>query len=125
MQNPLANIKLQSWPDFVLAISGTAFLVSLPFVLGTCRAIALAVLFCGGFIFGLGGKIAHYRYRDSSVPGNANAWFPGWRHSLLADSLAMIGLVITFIGAYLFALIVLAHDEAFHAREMLECTCVV
>lgn len=95
VENPFKNIQLKDWPDFLLAISGVSFIVSLIALFGGSSFAAALVLVFGGFVlFGIGGKAAHYRFRDSSIKGNSNAWFSGWRHSLLADSLAGSGVLL-------------------------------
>lgn len=104
MENPFKNIQLKDWPDFLLAISGVTFVVSLIALFGGSSFAGLLVLTFGGLVlFGIGGKIAHYRFRDATIQGNSNAWFSGWRHSLLADCFAALGIllvVIAIIGFY-------------------------
>jgi hypothetical protein len=99
MDNPLKNIELETWPDFLLAIAGLAFIISLTSLLsGSAVAAPTTLIFSGIFSFGVGGKISYYRFRDSNIKRNKNAWFSGWRHSLLADSFAVIGVVLIIIG---------------------------
>ena len=68
---------------------------------GNGLALRLSLGFGGLVLFGIGGKAAHYKYRDPSIKGNSNAWFSGWRHSFLADTLAALGLVFVFSSAWL------------------------
>lgn len=103
MENPLKNIQLKDWPDFLLAVSGASLCVSVIAILsGSALGASYALLFGGVFLFGVGGKIAHYKYRDPDIKGNINAWFTGWRHGLLADSFAIIGILLVFLAIYAF-----------------------
>lgn len=102
MENPLKSIELKTWPDFLLAVSGMAVMISLTALFaGSDHALIATILFAGIFLFGIGGKISYYRYRDSSVKGNMNAWFSGWRHSILSDSLAFIGIALIVLSLVL------------------------
>lgn len=103
MNNPFRNIQLKDWPDFLLAISGVSFVLSLVALFGGLSIAAMIVPVFGGLVlFGIGGKIAHYRYRDASIIGNSNAWFAGWRHSFLADIFAGLGVFLILIAAVWF-----------------------
>jgi len=100
--NPFNNTQLKEWPDFLLAFSGVSFVVSLMAMFsGSSIGLPCALIFGGLVLFGVGGKVAHYRFRDSGIKGNGNAWFSGWRHSLLADSFAGIGVVLVLLAAFL------------------------
>ena len=103
LDNPLRNIQLKEWPDFVMAISGVSLVSS---VVGMLSGVKLGypctLMFGGAFLFGLGGRIAHFKYRDASVKGNSNAWFSGWRHTTLADSFALLGVSMVLFAIYTF-----------------------
>lgn len=99
MESPFKNIELKHWPDFLLAISGAAFLASLVALYSDVQiAKYLSIFFFGFVLFGIGGKIAHYKYRDPNIGGNVNAWFSGWKHSLLADSFALFGVILIVLS---------------------------
>lgn len=103
MENPFKNIQLKDWPDFLLAITGVSFVTSLIALFGDSSFASLFVLTFGGLaLLGIGGKIAHYRFRDPTIKGNSNAWFPGWRHSLLADCFAGLGILLVVVAVILF-----------------------
>lgn len=103
MENPFRNIQLKDWPDFLLAITGFSFVISLIALFGGSAFAGLFVLAFGGLVlFGIGGKVAHYRFRDATIKGNSNAWFPGWRHSLLADCFAGLGMLLVIVAAIWF-----------------------
>lgn len=102
MNNPFSGIELKTWPDFLLAISGTLLVASVVAMFsGNDLALRLSVGFGGFVLSGIGGKIAHYKFRDSSVKGNANAWFSGWRHSFLADIFAVTGVALILFSGLL------------------------
>ena len=74
LENPFRNIQLKDWPDFLLAVSGVSFVVSLiAFFGGSSSAVPFVLVFGGLVLFGIGGKIAHYRFRDGAIKGNSNA----------------------------------------------------
>lgn len=101
MESPFKSIKLKYWPDFLLAISGSAFVVSLVAMYsGIAFAQKLSVGFFGFVLFGIGGRIAHYQFRGPSIRGNNNAWFSGWRHSPLADFFAIAGIVLVAMACW-------------------------
>ena len=103
MDNPFKNIQLKDWPDFLLAISGLSFVVSLIALFGgSSFADEFLLVFGGLVLFGIGGKVAHYRFRDAAIKGNSNAWFPGWRHSVLADSFAAFGVLLIVLAVIRF-----------------------
>lgn len=85
----------------MLAISGTLLITSVAAMFaGKVLGYSLSILF-GGFVFlGLGGKIAHYKFRDPKITGNSNAWFSGWRHSFLANIFAIAGISMIFLAIY-------------------------
>ncbi|WP_440997545.1 hypothetical protein [Arhodomonas sp. SL1] len=102
MENPFKNIELKFWPDFLLAISGLAFVVSVAAMYsGATLARSLSVGFFGLVLFGIGGKISHHRFRDPNIRENSNAWFSGWRHSMLANLFAAIGVIIVLLSVWL------------------------
>lgn len=68
---------------------------------GNELALRLSLGFGGLVLFGIGGKAAHYKYRDGSIKGNSNAWFSGWRHSFLADTLAALSIVLVCLSIWL------------------------
>lgn len=83
----------------MLSISGASYVASLIALFGGSSFTSFFVLIFGGLVlFGVGGKIAHYRFRDATIKGNSNAWFPGWRHSFLADSFAVLGVLLVIIS---------------------------
>jgi len=97
--NPLKGAPLKDWPDYPLVLGGVLLTVFvLTWLKGVPYTDELATVTLGVWFFALGGKIAHYRKRDKDVEGNANAWFPAWRHSVLADILAVIGLILMALG---------------------------
>ncbi|AUD78734.1 hypothetical protein CW740_05505 [Kangiella profundi] len=101
VDNPLKSLELKTWPDVMLAISSVPFLISFGamFVDSTkAFAVPITILIAGILCFGIGAKLAYYRYRDSNIEGNINAWFAGWRHSFLADFFAFIGFLLIFLG---------------------------
>ena len=103
VDNPLKSLELKTWPDILLAVCSIPFLLSFGAMFADSTknfAIPITLLVSGIMCFGLGGKLAHYRYRDSSVKGNMNAWFSGWKHSLMADGLAALGLALIGLGIY-------------------------
>lgn len=102
MSNPFSGIELKTWPDFLLAISG-ALLVAATVAMfaGNELALRLSAGFGGLVLFGIGGKVAHYKFRDPTIKGNGNAWFSGWRHSLLADIFAASGVVLICFSFWL------------------------
>lgn len=101
MANIFANVRIQYWPDYLLVVSGTLLLASTTAMFSGIEYSGLVSLLLGGvFVFGIGAQIAHFRYRDKSVNGNANAWFSGWRHSFLADAFSLIGVAIVGVAAY-------------------------
>ncbi|KKA43633.1 hypothetical protein [Salinivibrio sp. KP-1] len=65
MNNPFTNIELKVWPDFLLAISG-ALLVAAVVAMFAGNELATRLIFgFGGLVlFGIGGKAAHYKYRN-------------------------------------------------------------
>jgi hypothetical protein len=108
MVNPFKNIELKNWPDYWLAVSGLGFIILLgALVAGKNQpgsTVAWVILFGGLLLFGIGGKIAHYKAHIKGVEGNINVWVSKWRHGFLADTLAIIGIiliiysVVTFLG---------------------------
>lgn len=103
VDSPLKSIELKTWPDILLAICAVPFIIafSAMFVDSTKTfAVSVTILVDGLLSFGLGGKIAYYRFRDSEIGGNMNAWFSGWRHSILADTLAILGVLLISLGVY-------------------------
>lgn len=103
MDNPLKSLELKTWPDVMLAISSVPFLIAFSAIFAESTkalAIPIAILLAGVICFGVAGKVAYYRYRNSSIRGNVNAWFSGWRHSLLADSLALVGFLLIVFGVF-------------------------
>lgn len=104
VENPLRNIQLKIWPDFLMAAAGFLLVISviISLLAGSQLSGSCALLFGGGFLFGIGGKLAHYRYRDPNVKGNSNAWFAGWRHGPLADTFAGIGLILIVAAIFSF-----------------------
>lgn len=102
MNNPFTNIELKVWPDFLLAISGVLLVAAVVVMFaGNELALRLSLGFGGLVLFGIGGKAAHYKYRDPSIKGNSNAWFSGWRHSFLADIFAALGIVLVCSSVWL------------------------
>lgn len=103
MENPLKNIELKVWPDFLLAVSAVCLVMAVGSLLaGVPIALPLSPLFGGIFVFAIAAKISHYRFRDRSIKGNSNAWFSGWRHSVLADGLAVGGIGLIGWSIWLF-----------------------
>ncbi|SER76142.1 hypothetical protein SAMN05421690_10691 [Nitrosomonas sp. Nm51] len=87
----------------MLAISGAPFVISIiAMYSGNELGKYLSIGFFGMVLFGIGGKIAHYKFRDPNINGNINAWFPGWRHSTLADSFAVFGISLMILCIVLF-----------------------
>jgi len=85
----------------MLAIAGPILVASIvAMYAGNDLAKAVSMVLGGTVLFGLGGKIAHYKYRDPNIKGNANAWFSGWRHSVLADGLAIVGFLLIGIAIW-------------------------
>lgn len=104
VKNPLEKLELKTWPDVLLAILAIPFLIAFGAIfLETTRSFATPItLIIAGIIFwGLAGKISYYRFHDKSIKGNMNAWFSGWRHSFLGDSIAVIGIALILTGGLL------------------------
>ncbi len=109
MENPFKNIQLKNWPDFLLAISGVSFVLVLGALVADQKlpggTVAWAMLFGGLVIFGIGAQKAHYKTHIKNIKGNANVWVSKWRHSLLADAFAGVGLLlILFAIRYFFVI---------------------
>ncbi|MEP2627445.1 MAG: hypothetical protein ABJP66_06585 [Hyphomicrobiales bacterium] len=92
MENPLKNIEFKVWPDYLLAVSALLLVISVGALFaGAPLGLPLSALFGGFFLFAIGGKIAHYKFRAPEAKGNANVWVSGWRHSFVADCFALLG----------------------------------
>jgi hypothetical protein len=99
--NPFKNIRVKYWPDYLLAVTGTCFIITvLTYLTGIDRAFPLMVIFGGLILFGIGGEIAHYRYSIKGYGGMVSQQFSGWRHTFLANSFALLGILLTFYGGY-------------------------
>lgn len=94
------NAKIQNWPDYWLVVSGVSLLIVLAGVAAGNLEASWLELFGGLFLFGIGAKIAHYRARDSNIPGNV--WVSKWRHGLMADLFAIAGVGLVGLAAYQF-----------------------
>ncbi|MDR4516628.1 MAG: hypothetical protein MRK00_04485 [Nitrosomonas sp.] len=111
MVNPFKNIQLKYWPDYLLAITGVSFLVLLVGMISGRQipgGIVYWVILFGGLVsFGIGAQIAHYRAHLKEIEGNINIWVSKWRHTILADSFAVIGVILVlyalghFLGFYI------------------------
>lgn len=106
VENPFRNIQLKNWPDFWLAITGIAFVVVLTGLVAGQQlpgGSATWVMLFGGFVmFGIGAQKAHYKAHLKGVEGNINVWVSKWRHSLLADLFAVIGVLLVLCAVVLF-----------------------
>ncbi|MBE9516435.1 MAG: hypothetical protein IME93_05605 [Proteobacteria bacterium] len=99
--NPFKNIRIKYWPDYLLAVVGTCTIAAvIAYLADSNRALPLMEIFGGLTLFGIGGEIAHYVYSKKGYGGMVSQHFSGWRHTLLADLFAVIGLVITCYGVY-------------------------
>jgi len=70
MENPLKNLPLQTWPDILLAVCAVLCIAFVAGLSSVQVAKPLATLTAGLILFGIGGIICHYRFRDVSVKGN-------------------------------------------------------
>jgi hypothetical protein len=101
VKNPLEKLDLKTWPDVLLAIFVLPFTIAFTALFPeTSRdfAIPIVLIISGMLFFGLAGKISYYRFRDNTIKGNSNAWFSGWRHSILGNSIALVGVAQVLLG---------------------------
>lgn len=98
MSEMISRLKDWRWPDAWLAMFGTAIVPVSGFAAADPVPIKLSILMTlfGLVLFGLGGKIAHYIERDKTLP--SNVWFSKWRHGLMQNIFASVGLVLTVVG---------------------------
>ncbi|MDR9766301.1 hypothetical protein RJP56_09580 [Shewanella baltica] len=103
MSNPFDSMKLKSWPDFILAISGITFLLSFTAMVaekelpgGTLGWVSLMGAI---FSFGIAGKIAFKRVfnRDS------NKWEDGWRNNHLSNLFILISVGLGYLAYHVFS----------------------
>ena len=103
MKNPFSNIELKTWPDFLLAISGISFVMTLGAMIsgiylpgGTLGWVALMA---GVVLFGIAGKQAHYRRHDKKL----NKWISAWRFNALSNIFVFASLALILGAIYVFA----------------------
>src|SRR5262249_19255567 len=99
MTDVIKNLQITTWYKAVVAVMGPAFLIAL-----VAQRDGLAMLFAGGFLFGVGGWINHPKKeieirpmagqwaKVTDVPRRAN-WF--------GTLLQLIGIALMAYGTYL------------------------
>ena len=96
------NIKLESWVDYLFAISGIVLILSLVATFsGNILSKYICAISVGIVLFSIAGKKAHYKYRDKNISGNSNVWLSGWKHGFISDLLASIGILIVIVALYM------------------------
>ncbi|MDO6725158.1 hypothetical protein Q4560_17970 [Celeribacter halophilus] len=97
----LKYMKLKAWPDYLFAVSASGLVVLVGIFQATETEFALSVflLLLGMCLVSLAGKVAVYKAR-LSVDGNMNVWVERWRHGIVQDFIALLGLGLATFGFY-------------------------
>jgi len=102
MGSPFEGMKLEHWPDFVLAISGILLIASFGAMVaganlpgGTLGWVSLmAAIFC----FGVAGKIAFQRVFNRAT----KKWHDGWRNNLLSNIFILVFIALGYFSYHVF-----------------------